>query len=366
MICDICQKNPAVYGDGVTWKRCSECELKQRQFTEPQEQSPIGDGTPHQTVEGLTSIIMPIYNVGYHLFHYTGNAIGSIREHTDESYELIVVDNGSPIQPPNLNAYYADKVIKNEKNEGFTKAVNQGIRASFGEYIVILNNDTQVFDGWLTDIKRSLEKLDLVMSYPMYSLTEPFARATEAMKIRLVWDPKPIEESFSDFRDFSCVGFKKSLIDEIGLFNEEFFNYASDSEFLDRLKANGKKFASSKKIAIHHISDATGASINETPEIMNQDKAKYAGNTQKVEATNPPKPISDGVPLKDGVTVRSKATGDKVFLIKDQKYHWIKNIETLKALGFNLGQEKFIEFAELQQYEKGEDLTVENVEKFKA
>src|SRR3990167_4329859 len=134
-------------------------------------------GIPHEIIPGLTSIIIPIYNIDYSLMHYTGNCLGAVREHTDKTktpYEIILVDNASPIKlEPSM--YPVEKVIVNEVNLGYAKAVNKGIRVSQGEYVCVMNNDTQVFEHWLEDMQEALTKLDLVMATPMYG--EPFARA---------------------------------------------------------------------------------------------------------------------------------------------------------------------------------------------
>lgn len=374
-ICQDCKVNPATYGDGLTWARCSECQYKYDLVNKSKDEVPVeetltGDVFHHKTVEGLVSIIMPIYLVNYSLFHYTGNAIGSIREHTSEgSYELIIVDNGSPIKPPNMQAYYAEKVIVNEKNIGVTKAWNQGIRASFGEYIVLMNNDVQVFEGWLEDMKQALEFVDLVMATPMYSNTEPFARAVESRKLRGKSLNLPIQESLNTFKDFSCVMFKKSLIDELGLFDEDFFSYASDSEFMKRMEQNGKKYASSKRVPTSHISDATGYSIPETPDIMNKDKEVYAEKVKQTP-TPPPSPTPLEVSphsLENGPKlIRSNITGDKVFLVDaENTIHWIKSLEVLKALGLNLGQEKSVTKEEFNKYIKGEEINMQNYGKYK-
>ena len=387
-VCQICKKEPAVYGDGLTWARCSKCEYEfRKENPQPQDQQVTEDGFPHKKIKDLVSIIMPVYMVNYPLFHYTGTAIGSVRSHSKKgTYELIIVDNGSPIKPPNMNSYYAHKIVTNEKNMGVSKAWNQGIRVSFGEYIVLLNNDTQVYEHWMEDMKKCLDEggLDLVMATPMYSLTEPFARWVESEQIRDRWQDKPITESFSDFKDFSCVMFKKDLMDEVGMFDEQFFSYASDSDLFKRMDQAGKKYASTKAVAIHHIIDATGASIPETPEIMNEDKARFEEKWSSfAKATEDEKGGEKVVDLSNFTIedleaelearknqptlnlVNTNETGDKIFLIKDEQTHWVKNPETLQALGGGFGQVKKLTKEEFSVFTKGEDLDMENVEQYK-
>jgi len=223
-------------------------------------------------VEGLTSIIILCHNTGYPNFHYTGNCIGSVREHTQKPYEIILVDNGSPVKPSKLSDYRADKIIVNEENKGVAAGWNQGIRVSSGEYICLLNNDAMVFDMWLEDLQEALQQLDLVMATPMYG--EPFSRAYEALQKRVSWADKPIEESFSDFRDFSCVLARKSLFNEIGLFDEQFFIYCEDLDFMRRMDQQNKKYASTKKVNIFHVIGATTTNDPKTPELMNDSKRK--------------------------------------------------------------------------------------------
>lgn len=363
MICDNCKKEPAIYGDGSTWGRCAKCQLEVTiSDPKPKEPEMEGEGMLHQTIPDLVSIIIPIFMNNYTLFHYTGNCIGSIREHTDKEkdpYEIIIIDNGSPVQPPSLQSYYSDKVIKWDENKGVTKAWNAGIRASFGEYIVLLNNDTQVYDGWLATMKKALDNgLDLVMAKPMYSLTEPFARAIEAYREQARWENVSVTESFEDFKDFSCVMFKKSLLDEIDMFDEQFFNYASDSDLLRRMDEAGKEYAACKAVPIHHIIDATGLSIPETPDIMNEDKKKFKEKWDKPQLEVEEE--KSEVPL-----IRVEGGGDAIYLIKDAFVYWLTSLEVLQGLGYSLGQEKTISKEEFSKYTRGENISSFNIERFK-
>lgn len=375
-ICQDCGVNPATYGDGVIWSRCSACQLRNTQTDQPQKVQLGNDADKfeHKTIPGLTSIILPVYLNNYSLFHYTGNCIGSVREHTDKEktpYEIVIVDNGSSIKVPTLNTFYADKVITHTENLGVSVAWNKGIRVSFGEYIVLLNNDTQVFTGWLEELKRVIDEegFDLVMASPMYSLTEPFARAVESKK---VLEGKYIFDKVA--KDFSCVMFKKSLFDEIGEFDEQFFNYCSDADYFRRLDQAGKKYKVVDKVAIHHISDATGASMEDTPQIMNEDKAKFEEkwNRPQIEVIEPfdlkPEIGEEQLPgftaEQEARFIRTNETGDKIYLKKENQVHWIKNPEALEALDGHFGDEVTITKEEFDKLERGEPIDTYNVKRY--
>jgi GT2 family glycosyltransferase len=229
----------------------------------------------NDVVEGLTSIIIPAHLKSYPLFHMTGNCIGSIREHTSKEatpYELILVLNGKPISEfKDYSETYCDKVIPLDENEGYSRAVNKGIRASSGEYIAIINNDVQVFDSWLSNLKACLiAGLDLVMATPMYGMA--WARAVESRELTAKHEGEFIEDSFSGFRDFSCILTRRSLFDKIGLFGEQFFAYGEDLDLFKRMDQEGLKYASTKLVNTTHIIGATGIEVPEIPEIMNQSR----------------------------------------------------------------------------------------------
>ena len=339
-------------------------------------------GKPHEIIKGLTSIIIPIYLKSYPLFHNTGNTIGSIREHTNLPYEIVVVDDASPIQLPDPSMYKAEKYTRNPENEGVTKSWNKGIRISQGEYICLMNNDVMVFDHWLEDLQESLKYKDLIAATPMYG--EPFARAVESAKRREKYQGM-IGESFSEFEDFSCVLAKRDLFNELGLFDERYLNYVQDVDFKRRMKEAGKTYASTKKVATFHIIGATSGEIKETAEIMNEDKKQYKEKWEggiKVDeqaqqsfqqglhpnpSPNPEPEAPKEYTLEDlPKLIRTSETGDKIYYVENKTLHWITNPKVMEILGFNFGDEIAIPRKLFIQLKSGQPISTINVEQFKA
>jgi len=96
------------------------------------------------------SIIVPVHNET----HKTVQCFASIRAHTSTPYELIWVDNASSPDAFSMIRRQATrprvhcKLVRNLKNLGYVKAVNQGIAEAKGKFIILLNNDTEVTAGW--------------------------------------------------------------------------------------------------------------------------------------------------------------------------------------------------------------------------
>ncbi len=94
------------------------------------------------------SIIIPVFNKA----ELTRNCLLTLRETLAGAGtgEVIVIDNASSDETPEMLAEFPwATVIRNERNLGFSGANNQGARIAKGRFLVLLNNDTQAFPGWL-------------------------------------------------------------------------------------------------------------------------------------------------------------------------------------------------------------------------
>src|SRR5687767_92180 len=76
------------------------------------------------------------------------------------NYEIIIVDNGSVDKSVKYvsEKFPSVKIIENSRNFGFAEANNIGYKASTGEYILFLNNDTLVTKPFLSNLVKVIEK----------------------------------------------------------------------------------------------------------------------------------------------------------------------------------------------------------------
>ncbi|MEE4174071.1 MAG: glycosyltransferase [Xanthomonadales bacterium] len=101
------------------------------------------------------SIIVPVFN---HLDHTTV-CLASLAEVPSEiPFEVIVVDDESSDETgERLPGIEGLTYLRNEENQGFIRSCNRGAAAARGAYVLFLNNDTQVREGWLDALVHTLE-----------------------------------------------------------------------------------------------------------------------------------------------------------------------------------------------------------------
>jgi glycosyltransferase involved in cell wall biosynthesis len=103
------------------------------------------------SLSGLASIIIP----GCKPLELIRPCITALRRYTRRPWELIVIDDGSSDEMSTYLESVRDAVsvpvtvITNVTSRGIAAAINQGLKAARGEYLVLLNNDVVVTDGWL-------------------------------------------------------------------------------------------------------------------------------------------------------------------------------------------------------------------------
>jgi GT2 family glycosyltransferase len=102
------------------------------------------------------SVIIPVYNQ----LHYTAHCLESlVRVDNRTSFEIVVVDDCSTDDTRAwLKRCRGIKVMRNRRNQGFIGTCNRGAEVARGRWLVFLNNDTRVTDGWLDALVQTFEQ----------------------------------------------------------------------------------------------------------------------------------------------------------------------------------------------------------------
>lgn len=202
-------------------------------------------------------IIIPVWNERI----LTAKCIDTILENTLFPYRILIIDNGSsPETSQYLKELAGQKpgliyLQRNDKNLGFPKAVNQGIELSDTPYICILNNDTEVYKDWLTEMIRIAE------SSPDIGIVNPASNNLGQKGPEAGASGRWIEMA-------ACTGFcmliKKSLIEKIGNFDEIYTpgNF-EDADFSKRAIKAGYRCVLAKGAYVYHRQNSSFKKITD-------------------------------------------------------------------------------------------------------
>lgn len=213
------------------------------------------------------TVVIPNWNG----IQYLEVCLSSLRRQTFIEFNTIVVDNGST--DGSIEKIISDfpevELIAFDSNEGFSKAVNQGIYQSHSDYVVLLNNDVSLAEDWLEKLYFSMTTKEKVFSNASSMLNyynQDYIDDLGDYYTVLGWafkDGLSLRTGYYDGRHeiFSaCAGaaiYDRKLFDEIGLFDEDFFAYLEDVDLGFRALLSGYKNYLSKDATVYHIGSAT-------------------------------------------------------------------------------------------------------------
>ena len=242
-------------------------------------------------------IIVPFHNNPV----YTWQTIESIEKNTYADYQLILVDNGSTSKLIPSSERLHHKVIRLEKNEGFSKAANVGINYALEksncDAIVLLNNDVIVGPNWLgwlwSDLKQGQKRFK---DYRFGMIGPVSNNAARDQKVKPIADSlEKLEEAVIQYRREKegqivptsflsgfCLMIERYVFDEVGLFDERFSPGGfEDNDFCIRCAEHGILGLISFSVYVHHFGQKTFQTINVAPLSM---RLKYFQKYKKKRA----------------------------------------------------------------------------------
>jgi len=199
---------------------------------------------------GSVSLVIPLYNQ----LHHTRQCLESLRRHTRMPYELILVDNASSDGTREYLQTQEATVIANDANLGCAKAWNQGVLASRGDVVGILNNDIVVTAGWLEGLLAFMDKTGCGIVSPA-AREGPLDYDLDRYAVEFVRSCR--EATRSDLYG-ACLLIDRRVFDRIGLFDEAFaYGGCEDIDFFWRAKAAGFSMGTTGSVLIHHFGMVT-------------------------------------------------------------------------------------------------------------
>ncbi|MDD5505562.1 MAG: glycosyltransferase family 2 protein [Candidatus Omnitrophica bacterium] len=235
--------------------------------------------------EPLVTVIIPTYNRS----HVLKRALLSATSQTYQNIEILVVSDGSTDATEEIVKSIADPRIKyicHEKNRGLAATRNTGIKNSTGEYVTFLDDD----DEWLPEkISRQIDIFKNISAIIGLIFTNGFSEYENDYIVRekipsgIIYDPG--KDKFFPLRILisppTSWMIPKTIITEIGYFDENMYNNWDDGDYFVRLARVYPVYFLNENLAIWH---ALGAHVNSiSPNLIKGKEIFIEKNLQLLE-----------------------------------------------------------------------------------
>jgi GT2 family glycosyltransferase/glycosyltransferase involved in cell wall biosynthesis len=251
------------------------------------------------------SIVIPVFNK----WAYTAACLRSLAETAcGAGFEVIVVDDQSTDETPQRLAGIDGLVaLRNEQNLGFVGSCNRGAEQARGRYIVMLNNDTQVLDGWLDALLDTFERFPDTglagarLVYPDGTLQEAggiIFRDGSGWNYGKGDNADRPEYQFSrevDYCSGACIMLTTELFRELGGFDSHYAPaYYEDTDLAFRIRQRGLRVRlQAAATIVHHEGITSGTDLGSgTKRYQAVNREKFLRRWQS-ELKHFPAPIVD-------------------------------------------------------------------------
>ena len=186
--------------------------------------------------------------------------------------ELILIDNASRDGTPNIlkEKYPGLKLVENTVNRGFAAAVNQGIALAKFEYVMLLNPDTELQEGFLANLIAYLDRADHpavigcrlldLQGTPQISCWKDPSLRTLVLEMFLPYHislplvtEQPLRTGEVSAVSGAAMVLPRALAGELSGFDEGFFMYLEDLDFCKRAKKAGYLTGFLEEARVKHI-----------------------------------------------------------------------------------------------------------------
>lgn len=215
--------------------------------------------------------MVSIVTINFHDEAITLELLKSLLRHPyDGDLEVIVVDNGCEKNSEALfQAIYPNIVyIPSKKNLGFAGGNNLGIRKASGNYIILLNNDTEVTEDLISNMVGEMDKnpeIGLLSPLLLYHENKKLIqyagysqmnyKTGRNQTIGLLEEDRG-QYSTSSYETGFCHGaavmFRRSDLDAVGLMDENYFLYYEEMDWCEKFRRKGKKIWFTGKAKLYH------------------------------------------------------------------------------------------------------------------
>ena len=293
-----------------------------------------------RTSSSSVDVVIPNWNGARCL----GACLTSLAAQTHQSARVLVVDNGSTDDSVRIvrEQFPWVSLIEVGTNSGFAAAVNRGIRASSADYVALLNNDAVADPSWVAELAQALDvdaslgscaSRMLVMNKPaLINLAGlAFTPSLRACSVPIGWG------TLDSYRHHvpclvaapsgGAAMYRRSALDEVGLFDEDYFLYYEDFDLGVRLQLGGYDCLYVPEAVVYHDDEAIDrqhpdwivrlnyrnsrwTALKCLPKPLLAALALRAGQSLRAAFSDPGEPLGPGAP-RQALVPPSKAIAEK-------------------------------------------------------
>lgn len=233
------------------------------------------------------SVVIPNWNG----LHWLPLCLDSLAAQSYRDFQVYVVDNGSTDGSVEwLKTHHPDlDLIENDTNLGFAGGMNCGFRAARGALLVALNNDVEVHPDWLATLIAAMDAhpevgsgtsqlMDFKDRAVIDSLGDGFLPIGLSFKAgsKQIYPEGGLEVHDIQSPCAAASVYRKSMLDQIGLFDEDFFAYMEDIDLGLRAQRAGYRCIFVPQAIVYHIGSATSGGTASAFSLRHTIKNTYA------------------------------------------------------------------------------------------
>ena len=223
--------------------------------------------------------LVSIITVNYDQPEVTLAFLDSIQKITYPAFEVIVVDNASPVKKPGILKEKHPEIIliESKENLGFAGGNNLGIRIAGGKFYLLINNDTEVEQGFLEPLVAKLQddpsigvvspKIRYfyhpdIIQYAGFTPMNPVTVRNKGIGFQEKDQGQYDTDSYTEYAYGAAMMVPVEVIKKAGLMADIFFLYYEEMDWMQRIKDAGYKIAYVHNSLIFHKDSYTTGSMS--------------------------------------------------------------------------------------------------------
>lgn len=218
--------------------------------------------------------LVSVITLNYNQISVTCELLESLKKVSYDPLEVIVVDNASREDPTEAitNAYPEVRLIRSDRNLGFAGGNNRGIEACHGDFVFIVNNDTEVTENIIEKLLEPFQKDPLVgvvspkiyyfhhpnvIQYAGFRRVNPFTGRNSAVGNKEEDRGQYDQPGYTPYAHGAAMMVSREVIRKVGMLPDIFFLYYEELDWSVQIVSAGYKIFYQPDASLYHKESVT-------------------------------------------------------------------------------------------------------------